>query len=307
MNKTYLGYLFMLLSAGAFASMSLFTKMAYDLGISVPALMLIQSVLAQLMLGYMWRREPGPADPAPRPSWWGLLLFASCGAGAVVAFNYALDYLSMSLGTILLFTYPAFVTLFAWGLLRQRPAGLHLVALVLTLAGAVLTTDVQGALSGRISLLGVGLALLAATAHGLYMVLGERVAASLSAVAATTLTRGMVLVAALALSPGVWAELPTISPAGWLVALLSTVVGGVAPFLFLNKGIAMIGANRAAIVSVAELPFAMALGLLFQGDRILLQQWLGAALIGAALIVSQQAGAAGQAQQVSGPDAARGA
>lgn len=293
MNKKYLGYLFMLLSAGAFATMSLLSKMAYDIGMSVPMLMLIQSVITQAILGYMYLREPSPAIPRPRVSRLDLAAFALSGGAAAVAMSYAFFYLSLSLGTILLFTYPAFVTLLAWPILRQRPTATHLFVLALTLAGALLTTNPSGEDGPANSPLGIGLALLGAASHGLYMVMGERVMHGLSAVAATSWTRFTVLAASLALSGGIWAELPRLSAEGWLIAILSAVVGGVTPFLFLNRGIALIGANQAAIISVAELPFALALGLAFQGDLIFPVQWFGTLLIGAAVIISQRQAAAG--------------
>ncbi|MFZ5827772.1 MAG: DMT family transporter [Bacillota bacterium] len=288
MNKTHLGYLFMVLSAGSFAAMSFFSKMAYNMGLSVPALMLIQSVITQAILGYMYLRESRPALPRGRVSPGLLALFALSGGASTVAMSYVFFYLSLSLGTILLFTYPAFVTIFAWLVLGERPTAGHLAVLALTLLGALLTVNLQDVASGSTTLLGIVLALLGAALYSLYMVLGERVVGGLSPVAATSLARATVLATALLLSGGVWSELPTISGAGWLAAILSAVVGGAAPFLFLHRGVALIGSNRAAIVSVAELPFALTLGMLFQGDVILPLQWLGTLLIGAAVVVSQR-------------------
>lgn len=287
MQKTYLGYLFMILSAGSFALMSLLSKMAYDIGLSVPALMLIQSVLTQIMLGFMYLREPKPVFPRPRVPGWELAIFALSGGAAAVTISYAFYYLSLSLATILLFTYPAFVTIFAWLILRQRPTAGHLSVLALTLVGALLTSSLPSASSDSSSPLGIGLALVGAAFHGLYMVMGERVAPAVSAVQATMLARGTVLCVVLLSVTRVWPELSTIPWQGWLVAVLSAAVGGVAPFLFLNRGIALIGANLAAIVSVVELPFALALGLTFQGDLILPLQWLGTLLIGTAVIIGQ--------------------
>lgn len=287
MNNTYLGYLFTILSAAAFASTSLFAKLAYDAGMSAMGFTLLTSIFALVLLGFMTLREH--RLPRTKPNWLQWTVFAACGAGAAIAFNVALYRLSISLGTILLFTYPAFVALEAWLLLGQRPSRSHLAALLLTLVGAVLTANVTEAATAAVDPLGMGLALLAAVLHGLYMVLGERVAGQLSAVRATTLTRVAMLIGTLVLSPAASAAAVTgTSSAGWLVSALCALVGGVAPFLFLNRGIALIGANRAAIVSVSELPVALALGLIFQGDVILPLQWAGAALITAAVVISQR-------------------
>lgn len=288
MNSTYLGYILVILSSAAFASMSLFTKMAFGAGMSAWTVMLLQSVMGLVPLGFLLLREP--RTPGRRLPWPSLLLFAACGASAATAFNLALYYLSISLGTILLFTYPAFVALGAWLLLGHRPSRMHIGALLLTLVGAVLTVNLKEAFSGQASMLGIGLALLAAVAHASYIVLGERLAANVSAVVSTTVTRAVILAFTFALHPTVLREVPSIPWQGWLICLVSTIVAGVAPFLFLNRGIALIGANRSAIASVAELPIALALGLIFQGDVILPLQWLGALLIAVAVIISQRQG-----------------
>jgi drug/metabolite transporter (DMT)-like permease len=215
-------------------------------------------------------------------------LFTIAGATGGIAMNVALVHLSMSLGTILLFTYPAFVALGAWALLGQRPSAVHTAALAITLVGAALTADIRGVAQGGASLIGIGLALLAAVAHATYIVTGERIAGSLTAVEATGITRLAILAGSVALYPRVFAEIPAVPWQGWVTCLVAALVAGVVPFLFLNRGVALIGANRAAIVSVAELPFALALGLLFQRDVILPPQWAGALLIVVAVLVSQR-------------------
>lgn len=295
MNKTYLGYLLTILSALAFASMSLFIKMAYAEGMSAWAFALIQSSLALLLLGIMWLREP--RRPGARPFRPAVLFFLACGATTAIAFNLSLVYLSMSLATILLFTFPAFTAVGAWLMLGQRPGRFHIGALFLTLAGAILTANLAEIRSGAISLPGVGLALLSAVAHGLYIVAGEKIVGTLTATTATTLTRMAILAGSVLLNPLVFAELPQVTRAGWLICFVAAAVSGVAPFLFLNRGIALIGANRAAITSAAELPFALGLGLLFQGDVISPTQWVGALLIIVAVVVSQQGAAEEKALQ----------
>lgn len=289
MSNTLRGYAFTLLSAAAFASTSLFLKQAFAAEMNVWNFTFLHSVFSLLLLALLLRREtlpPGEALVRPHPVL--LLTYVLCGAASVLLFNLALVHLSISLGTILLFTYPAFVTLGARTLLGQRPSGLHLAALGLTLAGAVLTVDPAEGAIGYARSLGVVLALAAAVGHSLYIVLGERVAFSLSAIRATTYTRVAILAGAIIFHPAVFTELPDISGAGWTLVLVATAVAGVAPFLFLNRGIALIGANRAAIVSVAELPIALGFGLLFQAERISALQWAGAILITAAVVLSNQ-------------------
>jgi drug/metabolite transporter, DME family len=288
MNTTYLGYLFTILSAAGFASASLFLKLALGAGMSAWGFTLVSTAIGLCFLVPLTARRGSLAFPEWRQAWKGYLLYGAYGAVATIAFNVALVYLTISLATILLFTYPAFVALGAWLFLGQRPTGLHIAVLALALVGVILTVDIREAVSGAASLPGILLALLTAIAHGAYLVLGERVTVRLSAVSATTVTRLAILGGVLMLRPTVITELPGLPGSVWLLCLTAALLSGVAPYFLLNIGIRRIGANLAAIASVAELPFALALGLLFMGDRILPPQWAGAALIAAAVVISNR-------------------
>jgi DME family drug/metabolite transporter len=288
MNKISLGYLLTMLSALAFASLSLFAKLAYAVGTDAWSLTFINSAFALVLLGGMYLRGPKITFADLRQNRVSLAIFALCGAIGTIAFNLSLFYLPISLATILLFTYPAFVALGSWAILKQRPSHFYLAALTFALAGALLTANLPEAIGGKISLIGILLALCAAIAHALYMVVGERVTSIISPVGASGITRAMILLTVVVMHPQIGRDLGHVPTAGWVITLLSTLVAGVAPLLFLNRGVSLIGANRAAIASVVELPFALALGLLFQGDQIGPTQWMGALLIAAAVILSQR-------------------
>lgn len=290
MNTTQQGYLYTFLSAVAFASLSLFTKWAFDWGLSPWSFALLMGLFSVLILTPMqWRERPQAARQNRRRPSLGLLIgLGLFGAAAGLSFTLALVHLSISLTTILLFTYPAFVALGAWVLLGQRPTRWHLATVAVTLVGAVLTVDLPSAFTGAISLVGIGLALLSAVSQGFFIVLGERVGSGLTPTEATIVTRATITLGTVLLHPAVLAEAIHTPWQGVALAALASLVGGVGSFWFLYKGIALIGANPAAIVSVAELPVALLLGMLFQSETIAPMQWAGAALIALAMILSQR-------------------
>lgn len=288
MQSTHLGYLLTISSAAAFASASLFIKWAYALEMTAWSFTFANSIFTIPLLWYLLRREPGPTVLWPKRHRKSILLFALCGATSTIAFNLSLFHLSISLSTILLFTYPAFAALGAWLLLGHRPSVYHLGALFITLIGAALTANIREAIAADLNPIGIVLALLTGVTHGFYLVLGERVLHSMTAVAATTVTRIAIVAGILLFHPGVVFELPAIVLPAWGLSMVAAVFAGVAPFLLLNKGVVLLGANRAAIVSVAELPIALAFGLFLLGDLILPLQWAGALLIAAAVLLSQR-------------------
>lgn len=287
MNRLHKGYTITILSAATFASASLFIKWAFGFGLNAWSFTLTNSVFTLLLLGALLRREPSRGWLPQRGARTGLLLFAACGAISTIAFNVSLFYLPMSLGTILFFTYPVWAALGTWLLFGQRPTRVYLLALLLALAGTVLTANLREAAQAELNPIGIALALLTGVSHGMYLVLGERVLGGVSAVVATTVTRVAILAGVLLLNPKVVLELGTIPVQGWAISAVAALFAGVAPFLLLNTGVALIGANRAAIASTSELPFALAFGLLLLGELILPLQWTGAGLITAAVVLIQ--------------------
>ncbi len=282
------GHLATILSSAGFASASLFMKLVLSAGVGVWSYTLLSSLGALLLLAVFLRGEEEQLLPHLQANWPDYLLYALSGSVSTIVFVLALVHLSISLATMLLFTYPAVVTIANWLMFGVRPSKAHLAAVGLTLMGAVLTLNPPDVISGRVSVIGVGYALLTALGHGIYIVLGPRLADELPAVASTALTRLAVCVTVLVLFPvAALSQIPKITPYGWTLTALSTLVTGVPPYFLLTVGVATLGANKAAVVSVVELPIAMAIGMLFEREVVSSMQWVGAALILAALLVSQ--------------------
>lgn len=182
-------------------------------------------------------------------------------------------------------------------ILGQRPTRWHLVSLLMTFVGVIFTTDLQEIILGRLSPLGVGLAVVATIANGLYMVQGEMIGSGVSGITKSLWTRVAVIGLTLVLHPQVLGEVLQVSWQGWVLSLVTALVAGVVSYLFLNWGVVLIGANRAAVTSVAEIPIALALGRIFEGDMIRPLQGLGAALIAAAMVIYSLAAGEDQTEE----------
>ncbi|KIZ42876.1 MULTISPECIES: DMT family transporter [Rhodopseudomonas] len=89
-------------------------------------------------------------------------VFAWMGFGTM-----AMKYLSVSEGSLLVYTMPIWATLFAWPVLGQRPAWRDGVGLLLGICGIAVLFGGQSLALGPDRLIGVGLALAAATLFAL--------------------------------------------------------------------------------------------------------------------------------------------
>jgi drug/metabolite transporter (DMT)-like permease len=289
------GALICLASAVAFGAMAIFGKLAYDEGASVATLLAVRFLLAAALF-WVLVAATGAArrlrELSRRDLALALLLGAVGYSAQAGAYFAALRRLDASLLSLLLYTFPAMVTVAAIALGRERASRRTGGALALASAGLFLV--LAGAGAGALDPLGTVLGVSAAVIYSTYVLTSAGVAERvgpllLSALvctgAATTLT--LVGVAGGAVHPG------DVSAAGfgWLagIALVSTV-GAISLFF---AGLQRVGPTTASILSTAEPLTTVVLAYLAFGESLAPVQLAGGALVlGAVLVLSVPAGRA---------------
>jgi len=192
------GALLCLASAVAFGAMGIFGKLAYDEGATVATLLVVRFVLAAALF-WMLVAGTGVARQLRALGHRDLGIAFALGAVGYSAqaggYFAALQRLDASLLSLLLYTFPAMVTVAAIALGRERANHRTTAALVVASTGLVLV--LAGAGAGALDPLGTVLGLAAAVVYSAYILTSEGVAARvgplvLSALvctgAATTLT-----------------------------------------------------------------------------------------------------------------------
>jgi drug/metabolite transporter (DMT)-like permease len=205
-------------------------------------------------------------------------LFALISVGQLLA----IERISVSLATMVFYTYPAMtltvVALRAWQLPGVRP----LSVVVLASAGLVFALDVQ---VGSLDPIGVGFALLAAVSVCASFVLIESAlahadtvrSASISALSATALS-------AIALVVFSEVKLPEFGPDALLMGLVMLIFS--AAVLSMYMGIASVGSVRAALVLFLEPVTSILLAIAVLGERLTTGQSLGAVAVVLAVLVA---------------------
>src|SRR3712207_5429305 len=168
-----MGALLCLLSAAAFGAMAIFGKLAYDEGVGVGALLLVRFVLAAAVLLVLVRASGALRGIPPRAVGAGLLMGGVGYATQAGLFFLALERMDASLLSLLLYTYPAMVTVAAIALGRERATRRRVVALVVASAGTVLV--LAGAGTGELDPLAPAMAIGASLAYTAYILTGDRV------------------------------------------------------------------------------------------------------------------------------------
>ena len=277
------GIAWVLASASGFGCLGIFAKFAYADGASTVTLLFLRFFIAgTLLAGLMLQRR------LPWPQGRDLRLLIALGALAYVGQSFcffsALRYASAGLVALLLYLYPAFVTLAAAALGRQRLTAFKAGAVVVTLGGVFLT--LRGALDG--APLGIAFGIGAALIYTVYILVGERVTARTGSIPAATvimLAAAVVYGCATLFTGPQW---PT-TVIGWGavagIALLSTVLAMVGFF----AGMQRLGAADAATFSTLEPVVTLALAALLLNESLDPQQLTGAALILLAVVALARA------------------
>ncbi|MDP9405327.1 MAG: DMT family transporter [Actinomycetota bacterium] len=271
-------------SAAAFGALPVLAKVAYASGAEPTALLVVRFTVASVaMLAIMAARRYA----FPR----GRLLAALALLGGVgyvgqsLAFFTAASLISAGLTTLLLYLYPAMVTVAAVLLLSERLTRGKVVALTLAVAGTALTVGE----AGNARPVGVLLGVAAAVIYAGYILAGSRVTPRVGAIPASTI---IILAAAASYTVIATVQRPAFpqSAAGWAaagaIALVSTVVALVTFF----AGMERIGVTDASTLSTLEPVVTVGLAAVVLGERILPLQLLGGALILCAVVLLARAG-----------------
>jgi drug/metabolite transporter (DMT)-like permease len=277
-----------LLSASAFATLGIFGRLASNAGADAATTLLVRFGLAAVVFAAVlaatgrWRtlrRLPR------RVVLTGLALGAAGYSVQSGLFFAAIGRLDVSLVALLLYTYPALVTVAALALGRVAASPRIGAALALASAGLVLVLLAAG--TGAFDVTGALMAFGASVTYTAYILVSDGIIGDVDpfALALLVLTGATVSFSVAGVATG---SIDFALPAeAWLwlvlIALVSTVVAVSAFF----AGLRRVGPSEAAILSTFEPPVTVALAFAALGERLSVAQLAGGALVLAAVVLLQ--------------------
>jgi drug/metabolite transporter (DMT)-like permease len=276
-------------SAAAFGCMAIFGKLAYEAGVGVMTLLVVRFVLASLVL---WAIAAVRRGRVQLPRGRGLAFALGLGAVGYTAqsalFFSALTRIDASLAALVLYTFPAMVTLGAVALGRDRLDRVRVAALGLAFAGLVLVLFVGGSTSP--DAVGVALALGAAVAYTVYILTSETVLSRTEPLGLTALVCSgatMTLVVAGVGSKSIDFGFDAV---GWLWLAAIAVVSTVMAIVLFFAGLARVGPSRASIISSVEPIVTVALAFAVFGEQLATAQIAGGLLVLVSVVLLQTLG-----------------
>lgn len=279
--KRLVGIILVALSAAGFGTLALFSHYAYADNMDTFTILFFRfSLSAVVMLALLIvRREPLPRGSA-------LLRLVIMGVLGYVASSFAyltaLKYASSGLVALLLYLYPAFVTLLAILLLHEQFTMMKGIALGIALMGTALTVDPAGGQAP-----GVLMGITAAALYSIYIIIGTQVLKQVTVIQSSAVIFASAGVVSGTLMFLNGPHLPATN-AGWVAILSIVIVTTVLPVLAFLAGLERIGPTNAAMVSMLEPIITAILGIVWLNETFRPVTLIGGGLILIAVLLLTQ-------------------
>jgi DME family drug/metabolite transporter len=291
-NQRLKGYALALAAACIWATLGLFYKTLAGYGLPLLTIVFFRAAVAAIVLFLALAGLRRNWLRLARADWPLFLIFGLFGVAAFyIIYIYAVSLSGVGMAAVLMYTAPAWVTLFDALVLRERLSVVKVSALIVAVAGCALIGRVYDPDSVRINLPGILAGLGTGLAYGAYIIFSK--------VAQRRYTTWTTLMYALGLGSLFLLPLQPIDglvrafttpPALLLLLLLSllpTLGGGIA----FNAAVRLLPASEASIVATVEPVIAALLAWVTLGEQLEpLQLVGGAAILGAVGILQWHTG-----------------
>ena len=282
MEKTK-GILFIILSAISFGIMPILDKLSYRGGANTYTTLFLRFFFAAIMLLYYLKAKGISLKLARKQLFFVLIIGVFGFTLSSVSLFMSYNYISIGMATMIVYTYPAIVTLFSYLFYSEKIYPRKIMSLMISTVGIFILID-RG--SASFNLKGIILAGIAALMYSVY-VLGAshkefRVINSyvltfyISCASAVMMFIAAITTRNFNMHISFYALVAIL-----LLALISTVVALMA-FL---EGVRIIGPSKASIFSTIEPIVALILGIIILGEPISARNIIGSIMIVTSVVI----------------------
>lgn len=288
MNKN-LAYLYIITAAFLWGIIGVFVTYLYEMGFTPTQVVSVRALSASLFL-VIYASYKNRSLLKIKLS--DTKYFIGTGIVSIVLFNWclfnAIQETSISVAAILLYTAPAFVTLFSRFLFKESLTPRKISALVVTLLGCCLVIEILPNTNHSISVYGLVLGLGSGLFYALYSVFGKFALQRLDSLTVTVYT---FVFAALAITPfsNLWMVFPLfLNPEVWLYVAGLGFFSTTLAFIFYTKGLQVLESSRASIMATLEPVIAALISFFLFQEALSLWQYTGIVLVITAVMMVQE-------------------
>jgi drug/metabolite transporter (DMT)-like permease len=276
------GFMLVVIAAISYGLQPFFAYFAYMDGANPVGLLIARFIIAAIVM-LCFLKIKKIRLPRNKPLLQSMLIGVGY-AGAALGYYNASHTTSVSLAVILMFSFPAFVTLYSILFLRESATVGRMVSMILAMFGVILAAGIE--LRGDLK--GILWALFAAISYGTAIIYGSHSVKSDSPLAsACTVLFGCVLTLAIA---GLFQHisLPQ-SASGWSATLGLALFATILPIATFISGSPRIGAANASTLSTLEPVVAVLIAVSLIGEQLNLSIYIGGLMVlTAAFLLSRE-------------------
>lgn len=288
MQSTKIGYIYVFLAASFFAIIGVLGKNVINLGIAPLDLIVLQyAATILIMFGYFIFKDIKMLRLS-KSELKSILIQGIIGSSGTTLFFYlALEKVNAGIASMLLFTHPVLISTYFLISKTKKINRINNTALLLAILGSVMVINLLAFDIAKTPIIGLLLGLLASASYAFFNIYAEIGFKEAKPLVTTFYTSGVILIVALLVNPGFFKFDFILSGDIVFYILELAVISGILPVVFLYKGIAIVGADKASIVATAELPITVLLAFFILGEKMNLIQIAGIFLIIASIILLQ--------------------
>jgi DME family drug/metabolite transporter len=246
------------------------------------------AIAAVLLLLYLLVFDRSKLKIRLRDIW----MFLGTGVASLLFFNYcyfsAMEYTSLSVAAVLLYTAPAFVTILSAILFKDRFTGRKIVALILTIPGcAVISGVASGLISGNFSYSSTGIlfGLGSGFGYALYTIFSRVALKRYDSMTISFYTFVFAGLGAGLLCNPAHVTSCIRSPSALLFSIGIAIATCLAPYLLYTYGLTGVGNSEASITATVEPLAATCISVLILGEPFTLEKLIGIVLILGAVVI----------------------
>ncbi|MCX7570934.1 DMT family transporter [Tumebacillus sp. DT12] len=296
MNRFYLGVCLILLSSVGFGVIPIFAKYAYQGGANVATILFVRFAVASLIFFlYLWWRRRLRVS-LTKKQWASLFVFGGVVYALISTWYFeALHYISGSLATLLLYTYPLFVVVLSIWWEKSGFSKSTLSAILLSLLGLAV---VLGTNYGEIHYYGVFLAMIASVGYAVHIVLMNRMVKAMPPLLTSAFMMLFTTVTLFVIALWTGTLDFQFNGVAWLSIIGLSFASTILSLLTFFVGLEMVGSTNASILSMMEPLITIVLSVLILGETFTGVQMIGAVVViaGAVIVVRSQGRSQGKVE-----------
>ncbi len=288
LDSQWFGAVLCALSAAGFASLTILSKSAMAMGLSLVKILIIRFALAAILL---WIYIAVRHGRAVFPGWKLTLTLVTLGT-----FGYALQSslfftglqrISASLTSLILYSYPVFVALLDWIVNRKVPTWRSWTAMVVAFSGVLLTVGPQELISGEIGndVIGVVAVFLGSAFYAAYLVAVARVSPRAGTLVSTAWVCAGACIGFMLVGDFLPNLQGTFNIQSVAYASAMAVLGTIIPLGAIIAGMERVGPLVGSLIATLEPVFTVLLAMLLLGEHLTLMQAAGGGLVLFAVIL----------------------